>query len=290
MKRLLSMAMMVLAVGAAPKPMGTGDVLRASKPSDWRAIAPDNLLVMTLPAGRVVIELAPQFAPLHAANIRMLAREHWFDGTTINRVQENYVTQWGDATEKKPLGSGAKTLTPEFDRAAAGMPFTPLPGTSGYGREGFSDSWPTVEKNGRAWLAHCYPMVGAGRNDTADSGPGSELYAVIGQAPRHLDRNATLIGRVVQGMEHLTSLPRGTGDGLGMYETAAERVPIAALRLATELPEAERPHLEVLRTDTPAWAAYVDARAHRSRDGWFVADAGFVDLCNIRAPIRETKR
>ena len=285
MKIWIAVSALVLA-GAAPKPMGTAEVLNGSTPADWRPIPVENLVVMTLPAGRVVIELAPQFAPLHVANVRTLAREHWFDGTTINRVQENYVTQWGDATEKKPLGHGARTLPPEFERSAAGLPFTPLPGTSGYGREGFSDGWPVVERGGRAWLAHCYPMVGAGRNDTPESGPGSELYAVIGQAPRHLDRNATLLGRVVQGMEYLTSLPRGTGDGLGMYEKAEQRVPIASFLLASELPAAERPRLEVLRTDTPTWAAYVDARAHRSRDGWFVTDAGFVDLCNIRAPIR----
>ena len=129
-------------------------------------------------------------------------------------------------------------------------------------------------------------MVGAGRGDTVESGPGSELYAVIGQAPRHLDRNVALLGRVVRGMELLTALPRGSG-GLGMYEMAAQRVPIASVRLASDLPAAERPRIEVLRSGTPTWAAYLDARAHRSRDGWFVADAGFVDLCNIRVPVRD---
>ena len=287
MRRLVGLAAVAaLAIGAAPRPMGTAQVLDASSPGDWRPIAPDDLLVMTLSAGQVLIELAPQFAPLHAGNIRTLAREHWFDGTTINRVQDNYVVQWGDATEAKPLGGGKKTLAPEFERAATGLPFAPLAGTSGYGREGFSDSWPTAERNGRAWLAHCYGMVGAGRGDTVDSGPGSELYAVIGQAPRHLDRNIAVVGRVVQGMALLSSLPRGTGGSLGLYERDEQRVPIASVRLASDLPASERPRIEVLRSGTPTWAAYVDARAHRTRDGWFVAVAGFLDQCTHRVPVR----
>lgn len=290
MKAGLALAALLLTAGAAPKPMGTAEVLKSATASDWRPIAPENLIVMTLPTGRVLIELAPQFAPLHVANVRTLAREHWFDGTSINRVQENYVVQWGDASARKSLGGIGKTLTPEFDRAANGLPFTPLPrSATGYGREGFSDSWPTVIKGGRAWLAHCYPIVGAGRDNAPETGNGSELFVVIGQAPRHLDRNDAALGRVVEGIEHLTSLPRGTGDGLGMYEKAEQRVPITSVRVAADLPDAERPKLEVLRTDTPTWKAYVDARSHRARDGWFINDAGFVDLCNIRPPVRAAR-
>lgn len=286
--KLAAIALLALDLGAAPRPPGTGAVLAAAKPTDWKVIDPDNLLVMTLPAGRVMIELAPAFAPLHAANIRLLARQRWFDGTTVNRVQDNYVTQWGDATGKKGLGLAKATLAPEFDRSSTGAPFARLPGFSGYGQEGFSDTWPAVRRGGRAWLAHCYAMVGAGRGDTADSGAGSELYAVIGQAPRHLDRNIAVVGRVVQGMELLAALPRGT-EALGFYARPEQRPVITSVRLASELPAAQRPRLEVLRSGTPTWRAYLDARAHRSRDGWFVADAGYVDLCNVRVPVREAR-
>jgi peptidylprolyl isomerase len=91
---------------------------------------------------------------------------------------------------------------------------------------------------------------------------------------------------VIEGMELLTALPRGGGDGLGMY-TAEQRIPIASIRLASDLPEAQRPRMEVLRTDTATWRAWIDARSHRTRDGWFVNDAGYADLCNIRVPVRE---
>ncbi|MGS0759417.1 peptidylprolyl isomerase, partial [Roseateles sp. GG27B] len=63
---------------------------------EWRALNPDNTLLMELPQGQVLIELAPRFAPRHAANIRTLTRSGFYDGLAIVRVQDNFVTQWGD--------------------------------------------------------------------------------------------------------------------------------------------------------------------------------------------------
>ena len=269
------------------KALTTAEVLEASTPDDWRPLDPANTLYLDLAAGRVVIELAPAFAPNHVANIKTLVGSRYFDGLSINRVQDNYVVQWGDAEEKRPLGSAKPKLAPEWDRAATGMRFTPVPGPDGYAPEtGFSDGWPVARdpKNGRAWLTHCYAMVGVGRGDTVDSGSGAELYAVIGHAPRNLDRNVTLVGRVVQGIELLSSLPRGTG-GLGFYEQAASRIPIRSVRLAADVPAAERVSLETLRTDTPTFAAYVESRRNR-REPWYVTPVGHADVCAIKVPVR----
>ena len=288
MKKLILLSTL-LAAAAAANPLGTQGVLDATQASDWRQLDPENTLYMETPTGRVIIELAPDFAPNHAANIRILAREHWFDGVSINRVQENYVTQWGDATEKKPLGSAKAPLAGEITRSLKGLSLARLPSRDTYAPiSGFSGGFPVAAGGGRAWLAHCYGMVGSGRGEGVDSGSGAELYAVIGQAARHLDRNITIVGRVIQGMEHLTALPRGTGP-LGFYEKESERVPIRTVRLATDVPPAERTRIELLRTDTPAWKAYVDVRSHRTRDGFFVVDAGVIDLCNIRVPVRPLK-
>lgn len=278
-----------LAQTAPPAPGTQGAVLAATTAADWRSIAPENLLVMSLTGRRrVLIELAPAFAPRHVANIAALARAGWYDGVSINRVQDNYVTQWGDASEAKPLPTGlAAGLAPEWQRPLDGLTFAPIPGPDGYApAHGFVDSWPvaTDARRGLAWLAHCYAMVGVGRGDTADSGNGAELYAVIGHAPRNLDRNVTLVGRVVEGIEHLASLPRGT-EALGFYTTEGERVPILSVRLADSLPPGDRPRLEVLRSDTGAFRAWVTARAARA-DPWYVTKAGFVDLCNVRPPVR----
>jgi peptidylprolyl isomerase len=282
-----------------PKARTMADVLAASKPSDWRALDPENTLYLDLPSGRVVIELAADYAPLHAGNIRTLARAHYFDGLAILRVQDNFVTQWGDPDGDKPdkahpFGKASKTIAPEFERGIAkDLAFTRLPDGDVYAPEvGFSNGFPVArdEKSGKTWLAHCYGMVGAGRDVGVETGPGSELYVVIGHAPRQLDRNIALVGRVVQGMELLSALPRGTG-ALGFYEKPQERVPIRSVRLAADVPAAERTPLEVLRTDTDAFAALVESRRNR-RDEWYKVPAGKIDLCNVPIPVRaiEAKR
>ena len=131
-------------------------------------------------------------------------------------------------------------------------------------------------------------MVGVGRNLSPDTGTGAELYTVIGQAPRHLDRNIALVGRVVEGMEHLSSLPRGKGD-LGFYEDESKRVPILSVRLASELPQSKRPRFEYLSTEGKTFARYADARANR-RDPFFIVPAGGADICNIPVPVRRADK
>jgi peptidylprolyl isomerase len=278
---------------APGNPPTFAEVLAAATPSDWRPLDPENTLYLELPGGRVVIELAPAFAPQHVANVKALARESYFDGLAIVRSQDDYVVQWGDPdagdeAKRRPIRSGRRTLGGEFTRAAGGdLPFTRLPDLDGYAPEvGFSSGFPVARDpaSGRAWLAHCYGMVGAGRDEAADSGGGAELYVVIGHAPRHLDRNVTLLGRVVQGMERLSTLPRGTG-AMGFYETPAERVPLRALRVAADVPGPERSALEVLRTDTATFERLVESRRNR-REPWFKEPAGHINVCNVPLPVR----
>jgi peptidylprolyl isomerase len=267
---------------SAHRPLTSGDVLAASTATDWRPLDPQNTLYVELPAGRVIIELAPQFAPRHAANVQVLAREGYYDGTAVVRSQDNYVVQWADPDGKRPIKHAQRTLAAEFERTSRGVPFTPLVDPDTYAPEvGFSDGFPTARdpKFGRAWLVHCYGMVGAGRDNDVDSGGGTELYVVTGHAPRHLDRNVTLLGRVVQGMDMLSALPRGTG-ALGFYEKPEQRLPIKSVRVAADLPASQRTELEVLRTDTPTFTAYVEARRNR-REEWFKVPAGHVDVCNV---------
>jgi peptidylprolyl isomerase len=276
------------APAAAPKkPLTAAEVLAASAPADWRPLDPRNTLYMELPAGRVIIELAPEFAPHHVANVIALARGHYFDGLAVMRAQDNYVVQWGDADGKKPVGEAQRTLAAEFERPLRGLTFTKLTDPDTYAPQvGFVADFPAAADPaiGRAWPVHCYGMVGAGRDNDVDSGGGTELYVVIGQAPRHLDRNVTLLGRVVRGMELLAVMPRGTGQ-LGFYEHAEQRVPIKSLEVASDLPAAQRTELEVLRTDTPTFLAYVATRRNRLEE-WFKVPAGRVDVCNIPIPAR----
>jgi peptidylprolyl isomerase len=166
------------------------------------------------------------------------------------------------------------------------VPFTPQRDPDGFAAEvGHSGGFPAARNNKDMWLTHCYGAVGAGRGDAPDSATGAELYTVIGHAPRQLDRNITLVGRVVEGMEHLSSLPRGTG-ALGFYEQPAQRTPIQRVRMASELPNGgPAGRLEALRTDSASFAELVEARRNR-RDSWYKQPAGHIDLCSVLLPVR----
>jgi peptidylprolyl isomerase len=301
MRRVLTGAFLLASVpfarAAAPPPPpaapSTADVLAGSKPGDWRPIDPAHTLALDLASGRVVIELDPVFAPEHAANIEKLVREKYFDGLAVVRSHDNYVVQWGDPNgddpkKARPLGSARSTVAPELSvPIASEMPWTPLPGPDGYAAEvGFSNGFPAARdpKSRQTWLVHCYGMLGVGRGDAPESGNGSELYVVIGNAPRHLDRNVTVVGRVLEGVELLSTLPRGAAP-LGFYTDPKQYVPIRQVRLVADLPASERPALEVLRTDTPTFTAYVESRRNR-RESWFVRPAGYVELCNVAIPVR----
>ena len=309
-----------LARAEEPSPIPSpGEIAAAAPASDWIAIAPTDLLVMDLapdPKGkarRVVIQLMPApFSQSWVSNIRTLAAAHWWDGTSINRVQDNYVAQWGDATEKKAVPRGlvavpeteyeveepsgftapglalhyqARPSDPSPHRFSGHMIFRDNPGWN-YGSfyRGFPYVGTASPHQSKIWPIHCYGAVGVGRNMSPDTGSGAELYAVIGHATRHLDRNIAVVGRVISGIEYLSSLQRGTG-ALGFYEDEAERVPIRSIRLAGELPPSERPKFEYLSTESASFARYTEARANR-RDPFFNKPAGGTDICNVPVPVR----
>lgn len=281
---------------AKSEPLTMAKILAASQPADWRTLDPENTLYMDLPNGRVVIELAPVFAPKHVTNVKNLVKEHYFDGLAILRVQDNYVAQWGDPNAEtpekaRPLRQAQKNLNAEFDRPLDfNIPFARLLDGDVYASEvGFSGGFPVArdKKSGRMWLVHNYGMVGAGRDNAPNSGGGTELYVVIGQAPRHLDRNVTLLGRVVQGMELLSAIPRGPAP-MGFFDKPEQRVPIKSIRLESQVPLEERVHLELLRTDTTTFQSVIEARRNRHEE-WFVTPVGKIELSNVPLPVRLAK-
>ncbi|MEO7066445.1 MAG: peptidylprolyl isomerase [Rhodanobacter sp.] len=282
-----------------PTPTPTSaELLAKSTAAEWRTPKPDNLLIMQLPTGRVLIELAPDFTPLHAANIRTLVRQHYFDGLAIVRVQDNFVAQWddpagddnGDKSKIRSLGDAKATLAPEFTRPIdPKLPWTALPDGDVYAPEvGFSEGFPVARNPAtkEEWLAHCYGTVGVARDVGPETGNGSALYVVIGQAPRRLDRNLAVAGRVLEGMPLLSSLTRGDGP-MGFYAKAEQRTPIVSVRLASELAPAQRHPVQVLRTDSATFAALVESKRNR-RDAFYTAPAGKIGLCSIEAPVRTT--
>jgi len=321
MKRTLLLAAALLSAplaagdkpAAAPSP---GEIVAAAPASEWVRIAPDDLLVMDLSAGtkkqprRVVIQLmqAP-FSQGWVGNIRKLAAAHWWDGLSVYRVQDGYVSQWGDADgedkgKARALPAGL-AVVPESayvtpmrtaipcDAADPGMcvGITEVLLSSerehdAYGKSGFDRGWPVGADSSDMWPIHCYGMVGVARDMSPDTGTGAELYTVIGHAPRQLDRNIALVGRVIEGMQWLSSLERGPSP-MGVYADPADRTPIVSVRLASELPSAEQPRFEYLSTEGETFARYADAIANR-RDPFFIQPAGGADICNVRVPVRRS--
>lgn len=335
-KHAILLATLFAASPALPQasPVAPSEIISAAPKTDWNAIAPSDLLVMDLAPDakgkprRVVIQLMPApFSQDWVGNIRKLAAARFWDGTSINRVQDNYVVQWGDANAEDK--ARAKRLpadlavVPEGDYVSAigtqeiryrsgsvGAPVEDLlvqpdgsairwrpgkPGKDIYANgTAVLAGWPIAVAPKQAqsgkieligWPVHCYGMVGVGRDMPPNTGTGAELYTVIGHAPRHLDRNIALVGRVIEGIEHLSSLPRGTG-GLGFYEAPEERTPIVSVRIGNEV--SGLPAYEYLSTESASFARYADARANR-RDAFFIHPAGGADVCNIPVPVRRAK-
>jgi peptidylprolyl isomerase len=277
---------LLLAPDLEAKPVTVDDLLAGAPGADWRSPNPEDTLYLELPRGRVVIELATRVVPQHAANIKALARAHYFDGLAIIRVQDNYVVQWDDESHKRPLPTSVRASVEFTAEAGAAARFELLPDRDLYAEQvGYLDGFPAARDQGThtAWLAHCYGMVGAGRDDPAES-TGAEMYAVIGNAPRQLDRNVALVGRVLKGIELLSTLPRGSGE-MGFYVATEPPTPITSMRVAADLPEAERTPIEVLRTDSLTFRAVLGQRRER-HESWFKHNPGAIDLCNIPLPVR----
>jgi peptidylprolyl isomerase len=238
----------------------------------------------------VVLELAPDFAPQHVENIKSFVRGGYFDGGAVNRSQDNYVVQWAprrlDGGEEFP-DHIASSLPAEFEIADSDLAFTPLPDADVYAPEaGFVDGFPVGRdpEAGLAWMAHCYGVVGVARGNSPDSGNGSGLYVVIGQAPRHLDRNLSMVGRVVSGMEHLSTLPRGT-EALGRYASSEEWVILDRAQLGSDLPADQRAPLQIMRTDSQSFRDLILAARSRNEE-FFVQPSDRIGLCNVGVPTR----
>jgi peptidylprolyl isomerase len=292
MRSLLLVTIAALLNGAAPpkKPLTPNDVVAAAPASAWKAIPADDLMLIDLKnGGRVVVQLAPAFAPVHVANIKALARANYWDGATVYRLQDNYVAQWGLNESDKPWPARVVAKPPaEYVRPLKGLAITPLGSPDAYAPgAGFAGGWPVAYSARAGWanLAHCYGSVGVGRDLAPDTGTGGELYAVIGQAPRQLDRNIALVGRVVDGIDRFSALPRGPAP-MGFYADKAQYLPIASIRLASDVPAAERPSYEVMDTAGATFAPYLRLRANR-KDDFYVRPAGGVDLCNVQVPVRK---
>lgn len=293
MRRALALIALPLLAGAAPekKPLTAPEIIAASPASAWETIGGDDLLVMDFgKGGRAVIQLAPAFAPVHVANIRALARAGWWNKSSVYRVQDNFVAQWGHDEKGPPLPAGVVKPPPaEYWRSTTGLAIEPIASKDAYAPAvGYSAGWHVAfdPKAGWATLPHCYGYVGVARDLAPDTGTGEELYAIIGHAPRRLDRNLAVVGRVIDGVTLLSSLPRGPAP-MGMYGDANRNVAIERIQLASSLPASERPSFQVMKTESSTFKQLLALRTN-TPDAFYTTPPTGLDLCAGTVPVRKT--
>ncbi len=284
---LIGAAIAVMAAAPPAAIRSPGDAVKAASATDWVEIPATDLLIIDLAGDkRVVIQLAPQFAPVHVANIRAMARTGYWAKATIYRVVDNWVTQWGLGDGPFPTPPGVVANPPEeYQRSAAGLALMPMGSSDPYSAmAAYVDGWPVaMQVGGTVNATYCYGAVGVARDAAPDTGNSSELFAVIGSTARRLDRNYALVGRVIDGMDNLSALPRGTAE-MGVYAKDQMATPITAVRVAADMPASQRPRFEYLRTGSSAFADYVQLASHRADYG--VPSPGAA-LCSVSVPVRK---
>jgi len=251
-------------------------------PADaWRAIDPDNLLIVDLPAGPIAIELRPDLAPKHVEQIKALVRKGFYDGLKFHRVIENFVAQGGDPKGDGTGGSELPNIQAEFTHDTSEIPnFTVIGRDRQAARVGMIDGLLVAaepeslrsfrnDKHVYLWGAHC-PGVMSMARATDPNSANSQFFLVIGDARQSLDGRYTVWGWIVDGSLSARRIERG--------EPPKRPTPIVRMRIAADMPESERPKIQVMKVDHPAFLKFI-------KDMGYVDDTGFVkDLCDIKAP------
>jgi peptidylprolyl isomerase len=260
---------------------------------EWRTVDPENLVVMDVTYGRILIELAPAFAPKHAERFRALVRAKFYDGKTFYRVIDGFVAQGG-------IGEGDDKKTPEwpalkaeFDQAITNdVTFTPLGSPDLFADEvGHVDGFPVGRdwKEGRMWVLHCPGAIAMARDTDPDTG-GTEFYIPIGHAPRRLDRQLTAFGRVLEGMQYVQKLKRGDPKvENGVIKDVAQQDPIVRVQMAADMPRDERPVVQVTDTASKAFADYKAQRRNPAPD-FYKRPAKNLDICGFNAPVQRKEK
>ena len=278
--RLVKMMMAAALVLALPFP---------ALASDWRDVDPDNLVVMDTVHGRVLLELSPAFAPRHAARFRDLVRAKFYDGKSFYRVIDGFVAQGGIGEGDDMKLPEWPALKAEFDRnTGIDVEFVPLGSPDLFAdRVGHVDGFPVGQsaKPKRMWLLHCPGALAMARDNDPDTGA-TEFYIPVGHAPRRLDRNLTVFGRVLDGMASLQKLNRGDPKvESGVIQDPAKRDGIVRVQIAADILEADRPRVQVMDVTSKAFADFKALRKNPAPD-FYKRVAPNLDICGFNAPVR----
>lgn len=259
-------------------------VINSASAQEWRIVDADNILKITLPTGSAYIELNPLLAPKHAENIKQLARDGFYKGLSVYRFVEGFVAQGGDASGKKSIKNASKSLPAEFYlTTATALNITELDITDGYAPlTGFLKGFAVAQNEAQTqtWQVHCNGVFAMARDNNINSG-GTEFYVTIGHGPRYLDRNITVFGRVLEGMEHFNRLSRTPIEG-ELFN------PIADIHVLADIAKHDTSQFKVLKTDSNAFKSLIKARQNRSEE-WFVETPDYVDVCGMPIPTKRLK-
>ncbi|MAP94586.1 MAG: peptidylprolyl isomerase [Ponticaulis sp.] len=269
-------------------PLQAEDAEAPSFPSEgYRMVDPANLLIMELEYGTVVIELNDDFAPGHVAQIREFVRDGIYDGQRFYRVIDGFVAQGG--LENEARIAVYPTVENENDRPIVNRRFVALGNDDLFAPEvGHIDGFPVGRDLtlGREWLLHCPGALAMARDTDPDSGS-TEFYIVL--APqRYLDRNLTVFGRVISGMQYVQKLKRGDrAIESGVIQAPEKGDTILSMTIAADLPEAERPVWEVMDTQTEAFEEFKTSRRVRDDPFFYRKPPEVLDVCSVEVPAKQ---
>lgn len=274
-----------LALGAA-----SSTTLAKGEPV-WREVDPDRLVFMELYEGQVVIELNPLFAPKTVRQFKELVDSGFYNGLGFYRVIDGFVAQGGDGSD---LGERSEVplIDAEFEidwpeeisyiRAQEPDMFAP--------ETGFVDGFAVARDPGdnKAWLAHCPGAVAMARNEGPDSSR-TDFYIVTGQAPRYLDRNMNVFGRVIHGMEAVQKIRRGKPADNGVITDDAAKSRIRSMWLGSSVPEEQQLMALVLDTADKSFRSYLDDRRNRKQKFFHNRPPKALDVCQVPMAGRVTR-
>lgn len=249
----------------------------------WRQVDPENLVFVELLDGQFVIELNPTFAPKTVEQFRQLVLERFYDGLSFYRVIDGFVAQGGDGSDLGEL-SNVPELKGEFEiEWNEEFVFTSVQKPDLFANEtGFIDAFPVARshEDGKAWLAHCPGIVAMARGEGADTSR-TDFYIVMGQAPRYLDRNMNVFGRVIEGMDVVQRIRRGAADANGIISSDTERSRIRSIRLGSEAAEDEQVKGLVMDSSSRPFKAMLDDRRKRKQKFFVNRPPEILDVCQI---------
>ncbi len=267
-----------------------GQVVGAAKSEEWRSLDPENTLYLTVDGGQVVFELMPMLAPGHVENTKALVRQGVFDGTNFYRVLDGFVAQGGplyqSEADQQPLTSGQYNIPAEFTFSGdVSAVYTPFDDQDNFADEtGYIDGFAVGRdfNTQESWLLHCYGALAMGRANDINTG-GVALYIVNGPAQRYLDRNTTVFGRVIAGMQHIQALHR-SANMHGQVDLTGQNI-IQSIKVAADMPADEILKLQVLDSNSASFKHLLKARQNRTGE-WFVYQHDYMDACGVPIPVR----